>query len=136
MQALLHGEEKAVFGDKGYFSDPDKRAARKTGLFWGVLDKAKSKKRLSNEQKRRNRKLSSIRAKVEHPFRVVKRQFGYMKVRYRGLTKIRARVLTWLPLPNLIELRVVWLGNRARMPSVPPMLHGGRNEAKAMSEIY
>jgi len=44
MDQLLHGEEKAVFGDKGYFSDQDKRTARKTGLFWGVLDKAKSQK--------------------------------------------------------------------------------------------
>jgi len=81
MEGLLHGEEKAVFGDKGYVSDQDKRAARSKGLFWGVLDKAKSKKSLSHKQKRRNRKLSSIRAKVEHPFRVVKRQFGYVKVR-------------------------------------------------------
>ena len=105
MAGLLHGKEKAVFGDKGYFSDQDKRAARKTGLFWGVLDKAKSKKRLSNKQKRRNKKLSSIRAKVEHPFRVVKRQFGYVKVRYRGLTKNAAQVFTLFALANLYRVR-------------------------------
>jgi len=101
MEGLLHGEEKAVFGDKGYFSDQDKRTARKTGLFWGVLDKAKSKKRLSHKQKRRNRKLSSIRAKVEHPFRVVKRQFGYIKTRYRGLKKNAAQVFTLFALAIL-----------------------------------
>ena len=105
MAGLLHGKEKAVFGDKGYFSDPDKRLARKTGLYWGVLDKAKSKKRLSHKQKRRNRKLSSIRAKVEHPFRVVKRQFGYVKVRYRGLTKNAAQVFTLFALANLYRVR-------------------------------
>lgn len=105
MEAVLHGEEKAVFGDKGYFSDQDKRAARKTGLFWGVLDKAKSKKRLSNKQKRRNKKLSSIRAKVEHPFRVVKRQFGYVKTRYRGLKKNAAQVFTLFALANLYKVR-------------------------------
>jgi IS5 family transposase len=105
MEALLHGEEKAVFGDKGYFSDQDKRAARKTGLFWGVLDKAKSKKRLSNKQKRRNKKLSSIRAKVEHPFRVVKRQFGYVKTRYRGLKKNAAQVFTLFASANLYKVR-------------------------------
>ena len=105
MAGLLHGKEKAVFGDKGYFSDPDKRSARKTGLYWGVLDKAKSKKRLSHKQKRRNRKLSSIRAKVEHPFRVVKRQFGYVKVRYRGLTKNAAQVFTLFALANLYRVR-------------------------------
>ena len=105
MDELLHGKEKAVFGDKGYFSDQDKRSARKTGLFWGVLDKAKSKKSLSHKQKRRNRKLSSIRAKVEHPFRVVKRQFGYVKVRYRGLTKNAAQVFTLFALANLYRVR-------------------------------
>ncbi len=47
-----------------------------------MLDKAKSKKSLSHKQRRRNRKLSSIRAKVEHPFRVVKRQFGYVETQY------------------------------------------------------
>ena len=109
MEALLHGEEKAVFGDKGYFSDQDKRTARKTGLFWGVLDKAKSKQRLSHKQKRRNRKLSSIRAKVEHPFRVVKRQFGYVKVRYRGLTKNAAQVFTLFALANLYKVRYALL---------------------------
>jgi IS5 family transposase len=105
MEALLHGEEKAVFGDKGYFSDQDKRAARKKGLFWGVLDKAKSKKSLSHKQKRRNRKLSSVRAKVEHPFRVVKRQFGYIKTRYRGLKKNTAQVFTLFALANLYKVR-------------------------------
>ena len=105
MDALLHGKEKVVFGDKGYFSDQDKRAARKTGLFWGVLDKAKSKKRLSHKQKRRNRKLSSIRAKVEHPYRVVKRQFGYLKTRYRGLKKNAAQVFTLFALANLYQVR-------------------------------
>lgn len=102
---LLHGDEKAVFGDKGYFSDQDKRSARKAGLFWGVLDKAKSKKRLSHKQKRRNKKLASIRAKVEHPFRVVKRQFGYLKTRYRGLKKNAAQIYTLFALANLYRVR-------------------------------
>ncbi len=105
MEALLHGEEQAVFADKGYFSDQDKRSARKTGLFWGVLDKAKSKKSLSHKQRRRNRKLSSIRAKVEHPFRVVKRQFGYIKTRYRGLKKNAAQIYTLFALANLYRVR-------------------------------
>lgn len=52
-------------------------------------------------QKCRNRTLSSMQAKVEHPFRVVKRQFGYVKVRYRGLTKNAAQVCTLLALANL-----------------------------------
>ena len=49
---------------------------------------------------------ASLRAKVEHPFRVVKRQFGYTKVRYRGLAKNTAQVLTLFALSNL------WMARR------------------------
>ncbi|ATB58573.1 Xfu2 transposase [Xanthomonas citri pv. fuscans] len=44
---------------------------------------------------------ASVRAKVEHPFRVIKHQFGYTKVRYRGLAKNTAQVLTLFALSNL-----------------------------------
>ena len=64
---------------------------------------------MSQKQKRRNRKLSSIRAKVEHPFRVVKRQFGYIKTRYRGLMKNAAQVFTPFALANLYKARHVLL---------------------------
>ena len=44
---------------------------------------------------------ASIRAKVEHPFRVIKRQFGYVKVKYRGLAKNTANLMTLFALSNL-----------------------------------
>lgn len=44
---------------------------------------------------------ASVRAKVEHPFRVIKRQFGYVKVRYRGLAKNTAQLHTLFALSNL-----------------------------------
>lgn len=46
-----------------------------------------------------------VRAKVEHPFRVVKRQFGYVKTRYRGLAKNRAQLFTLFALVNLFLVR-------------------------------
>ena len=52
---------------------------------------------------------ASLRAKVEHPFRVIKRQFGYAKVRYRGLAKNAAQVLTLFALSNL------WMSRRHLM---------------------
>lgn len=52
--------------------------------------KARPQRRLGSVQKRRNRKMSSLRSRVEHLFRVMKRQFGYTKTRYRGLAKIAA----------------------------------------------
>ncbi|MDM7580390.1 transposase, partial [Xanthomonas fragariae] len=52
-----------------------------------------------------------VRAKVEHPFRVIKRQFGYTKVRYRGLAKNTAHVLTLFALSNL------WMVRRQLLPA-------------------
>lgn len=48
---------------------------------------------------------ASIRAKVEHPFRVIKRQFGHVKVRYRGLAKNTAQLHTLFALSNLWKVR-------------------------------
>ena len=52
---------------------------------------------------------ASVRAKVEHPFRVLKRQFGYTKVRYRGLAKNTAQIITLFALGNL------WMARRRLM---------------------
>jgi transposase, IS5 family len=52
-----------------------------------------------------NRIIAMVRAKVEHPFRVIKRQFGHVKTRYRGLAKNRAQLFTLLSLSNLFLVR-------------------------------
>jgi len=98
---LLHGEEKAIFGDKGYYKEEDKREMREKEIFCGILDKAKRNHSLSNKQKRRNKKLSSVRAKVEHPFQVIKCQWGYRKVRYKGLLKNTMQLNVLFGLANL-----------------------------------
>jgi IS5 family transposase len=54
---------------------------------------------------------ASLRAKVEHPFRVVKRQFGHIKVRYRGIAKNAAQMIALLALSNL------WMSRRRLMPA-------------------
>ena len=95
---LLHGEEQAAFGDAGY-QGVHKRAEAQ-GPTWHVAMRAGKRKKLNPfieadfiaetiEQCK-----ASIRAKVEHPFRVIKRQFGFTKVRYRGLAKNTAQVVT------------------------------------------
>ncbi len=55
---------------------------------------------------------ASIRAKVEHPFRVIKRQFGYTKVRYRGLMKNTLQLTTLFALSNLWMVRHQLLAER------------------------
>jgi len=56
---------------------------------------------------------ASIRAKVEHPFRVIKRQFGFTKVRYRGLKKNTLQIKTLFALSNLLMVRHQLMGAQA-----------------------
>lgn len=107
MKDCLHGEEKAIFGDKSYVGAKDKKEARSRNVFWGVLDKGASHHPLSRSQKKRNKKLSSIRSKVEHPFQILKCQWGYRKVRYRGLFKNTCQIKTLFMLINLFKARKV-----------------------------
>ena len=102
---LLNGEEIAIFGDKGYVCKKDKHLARDAGIYWGVLDKREQHQQLSSSQKKRNWKLSKIRAKVEHPFQVIKHLWGYRRTRYKGIYKNRCQQLMLLTLSNLYRLR-------------------------------
>lgn len=102
---LLRDDDQVISGDAGYTSDSYKRGARQLGMTWKVNDKRKPGKNLSTRQRKRNRKNSQIRARVEHCFRVMKCQFGYRKARYKGLTKNRVQVMMLLGLTNLYQLR-------------------------------
>lgn len=102
---LFHGEEKVKFGDKGYYDEQEKREARREGIFWGILDRGKRGHCLSSSQKKRNRKFSSIRSKVEHPFQIIKCQWKYTKVRYRGLFKNTMQLFSLFALVNLFLVR-------------------------------
>ncbi|RJE82000.1 IS5 family transposase [Paracoccus onubensis] len=102
---LLHGEESSVWADKAYVSA--ERAARfeEQGKVWGVMRKAARGGKLHPTDERINRIIAKVRARVEHPFRVIKRQFGYVKTRYRGLAKNRAQLFTLFALGNLFLIR-------------------------------
>ena len=105
MDNLIREDDRAVFADKGYVNENKKRAARRAGVYWGVKDQRKPGRQLSSSQRKRNRRNGSVRAKVEHIFRVLKCQFGYRKVRYRGITKNGAQVFMLLALANLYLAR-------------------------------
>lgn len=102
---LLHGKEKMAFADAGYVGI-EKRG--ETGAVqWHVamrpgkrrkLDRSKRLDRIYDEIERLK---AGVRAKVEHPFRVLKCQFGYLKARYRGLAKNTAQIETQFALANL-----------------------------------
>lgn len=105
MRKLFHGEEQAIFGDSAYGAQDEKRGARHEGIYYGIADRGARKRPLSSSQKKRNRKLSSIRAKVEHPFRVIKHLWGHNKLRYKGLAKNASNFTTLCALTNLYFCR-------------------------------
>ena len=102
---LLHGEETSVWADKGYVSAEREAAFTGPGKVWGVMRKAPKGGQLHPLDERANRIIAMVRAKVEHPFRVLKRQFGHVKTRYRGLAKNRAQLFTLFALGNLFLVR-------------------------------
>lgn len=102
---LLHGEETSVWADKGYVSAEREAAFSDDGKVWGVMRKAPKGGTLHPEDEKINRIIAMVRAKVEHPFRILKRQFGYVKTRYRGLAKNRAQLFTLFALGNLFLVR-------------------------------
>lgn len=102
---LLHGEETSVWADKGYVSAGREAAFSTDGKVWGVMRKAPKGSKLHPIDEQTNRIIAMVRARVEHPFRVLKRQFGYVKTRYRGLARNRAQLFTLFALGNLFLVR-------------------------------
>jgi len=102
---LLHGEETVAFGDAGYTGAAARPEAREDVL-WHVAMKPGERRAhgMSAYDRLRERieKLKAqVRARGEHVFRVVKRQFGYVKVRYRGLAKNTAQMHMLFALANI-----------------------------------
>ena len=103
--------------DKGYVSAAREAAFSGPDTFWGVrrykrypgstleLRKAPKGGALHPIDEDINRIIAKVRARVEHPFRLLKRQFGYIKTRYRGLAKNRAQLFTLFALGNLFLVR-------------------------------
>jgi IS5 family transposase len=114
---LLHGEETDVFADAGYQGAMKRPEA--TGVAWHVamrpgkrrvLDKSRGSHQLVEQLEKIK---AGIRAKVEHPFRVIKCQFGFVKLRYRGLAKNTAQLVTLFALSNL------WMARKRLIEGMP-----------------
>ena len=102
---LLHGEESAIYGDQAYWSEDHRRHCTEAGIHYRVNRRAKSGHKLTEWQRRINRARSRLRARGEHAFQVVKRLWGFTKVRYRGLAKNTARAFAMFALANLYLVR-------------------------------
>jgi IS5 family transposase len=102
---LLHGDETRVWGDLAYTGQGDvlREHAPKAQDF--TNKKSSRYPRLNDGERSCNRTRSKVRAKVEHPFLVAKRIFGFNKVRYRGLDKNANRLFVVCGLTNLFMAR-------------------------------
>lgn len=114
--ALLHGKEDSVFGDSGYTGAEKRDELQRCEAAFFIAARPSTVQATGNKRERaRERRWehfkASVRATVGHPFRVIKRQFGYTKVRYRGLAKNTAQVMTLFALSNL------WMKRKQLLPT-------------------
>jgi IS5 family transposase len=115
LPALLHGDEQVLYGDQAYWKEADRQAYEARGVRYRVNRRARSKHQpLSERWRAINRARSRTRARGEHPFHVVKRLWGFAKVRYRGLAKNLARAFIMFALANLYVVRRQLLPAQAR----------------------
>jgi hypothetical protein len=98
---LLHGEERKVWGDGGYQGQTEAIQEVAPQAQDMTCRRTKYKNRVDELQRAKNKSKSSVRAKVEHPFGILKRIFGFDKVRYRGLAKNYHRLCACFALINL-----------------------------------
>lgn len=114
---LLHGEENMVAADAGYTGVEKRNEHEGRQVIWQIVARRSTYERygkrsvLYKAMRRIERAKAQTRSKVEHPFRVLKRQFGYSKVRFRGLVKNTAQMVTLFALSNL------WMARRHLLSS-------------------
>lgn len=106
---LLHGKEERVHGDAGYVGAQAyvKRAQK---IEWQIARRRSQVEKIRNARERakvmrEETRKAQVRARVEHPFRVVKCVFGYVKTRFKGLVKNTVQIVTLFALANLYAAR-------------------------------
>ena len=121
-QALLHGDETMAFGDAGYQGVEKREEHLETPVVWHVAMRPGKRRTLDKspegeQQEWLEQTKASIRAKVEHPFHVVKNLFRHRKTRYRGMAKNSAQLFSLFGLANLVLARRWLLPERTRVAS-------------------
>jgi IS5 family transposase len=115
LSALLHGEEAVLYGDQAYWKEADRQAFAAQGVRYQVNRRAAGPHRpLTARWRAIHRARSRTRALGERPFHVVKRLWGFAKVRYRGIAKNLARAFSLFALANLYLVHRQLLPPQAR----------------------
>jgi IS5 family transposase len=110
-RALVHGDEREVFADAGYQGAQKREEIQDVKANWHIAMRPGKRRNLNKNTPLGHlvdeceRLKARIRAKVERPFRVIKRQFGHLKVRYRGSMKNTQQLHTLFALSNLWMVR-------------------------------
>ena len=136
---LLHGQETDVFGDAGYQGIEKRAEAQDLEVQWHIAMRPGKRRvvdkttRMGALKEKLEKLKASIRAKVEHPFRVIKCQFGYRKTRYRGLAKNTAQLITLFALSNLwmVRKRVLMANGWVR----PKQGESPRSDEKSLENV-
>jgi transposase, IS5 family len=105
LEELLHGEESELYGDQGYWSEDHRLQCKHAGLRYRVNRRPSRYRKLNERERAINRSRSRTRARGEHAFHVVKRLWGFAKVRYRGIFKNTVRAFAMFALANLYLVR-------------------------------
>lgn len=87
LQEMVCGDEKKAYADKAYDSKANRKYLEENGIENGILMKGHIRQKLTEDDVKRNRELSRTRGGVERTFAILKRWYGYTKVRYRGLER-------------------------------------------------
>jgi IS5 family transposase len=104
---LLHGKEKRVSGDAGYLGMEKRKEHERRKVDWLINQRPGKRKAMSKDELETETIKSSLRAQVEHSFARIKQQFGYSKVRYRGLNKNTNRLYLLAAFCNLLRVKTL-----------------------------
>jgi IS5 family transposase len=120
--ALLHGHEAHAFGDAGYTGVEKREEMQGATVKWHVAIKRGKIKAMREGALKdlliaAERTKAQIRARVEHPFHVIKNLFGHRKVRYKGLAKNTAQLFSLFGLANLVLAKKSLLASHGSSPS-------------------
>jgi IS5 family transposase len=105
LSELLHGEEGTVWGDAGYRGAEKRPELKDVEVDWLISQRPGVRKTLRGIAARAEKAKAQVRAKVEHVFLKIKQQFGYAKVRYRGLAKNTNRLYVLAGFANLLTCK-------------------------------
>ena len=116
----MHGQEEGVMGDAGYLGAEKREETQGVKAEWIISERPGTVKKLRQDPRRNKSAINfekmkaKVRAKVEHPFRIIKCQFGFTKTRYKGLAKNDNQLAILFTLANVVKIDQMIRGTEAK----------------------